>query len=226
MLKLEKVSKQYLNGKGITNISITFQPGEITGILGRNGSGKSTLFKSILELIPIDSGTITFHDHSISSQYEKVAYITEEGSSLPNLSATDYGHFLKRYYPSFDYKKYENLLDRFEINLYDKIKENSRGQQLKLEIAAGFAMNGELMILDEPFTTLDVYAKEDVIKLLIEQLHEDITILIATHNIEEIEQVVDRCIFMDRGNVVEDIQMDDLYQKDMNLKKLFDKYKK
>ncbi|MEF2783102.1 ABC transporter ATP-binding protein [Erysipelotrichaceae bacterium HCN-30851] len=225
MLKLENVSKLYAPSQGLFNTSISFKKGEITGILGRNGSGKSTLLKSILNLIPIDSGIITYDDLPIEEQLEKIAYITEEGSYFPYMSAKAYGKFLSSYYPSFSNSQYMQLLERFEVPINNAIRNLSKGQQLKVEISAGFAMNAKLIILDEPFTTLDIYAKEDTIKLLIEQAKDDVMILITTHNIEEIETVIDRCVVLDKGKIVEDIMMDDLNEDGKDLKTLLDAYR-
>ena len=225
MLKLENVSKLYAPSQGLFNTSISFKKGEITGILGRNGSGKSTLLKSILNLIPIDSGIITYDDLPIEEQLEKIAYITEEGSYFPYMSAKAYGKFLSSYYPSFSNSQYMQLLERFEVPINNAIRNLSKGQQLKVEISAGFAMNAKLIILDEPFTTLDIYAKEDTIKLLIEQAKDDVMILITTHNIEEIETVIDRCVVLDKEKIVEDIMMDDLNEDGKDLKTLLDAYR-
>lgn len=225
MLKLENVSKLYAPSQGLFNTSISLKKGEITGILGRNGSGKSTLLKSILNLIPIDSGIITYDDLPIEEQLEKIAYITEEGSYFPYMSAKAYGKFLSSYYPSFSNSQYMQLLERFEVPINNAIRNLSKGQQLKVEISAGFAMNAKLIILDEPFTTLDIYAKEDTIKLLIEQAKDDVMILITTHNIEEIETVIDRCVVLDKGKIVEDIMMDDLNEDGKDLKTLLDAYR-
>lgn len=225
MLKLENVSKLYAPSQGLFNTSISFKKREITGILGRNGSGKSTLLKSILNLIPIDSGIITYDDLPIEEQLEKIAYITEEGSYFPYMSAKAYGKFLSSYYPSFSNSQYMQLLERFEVPINNAIRNLSKGQQLKVEISAGFAMNAKLIILDEPFTTLDIYAKEDTIKLLIEQAKDDVMILITTHNIEEIETVIDRCVVLDKGKIVEDIMMDDLNEDGKDLKTLLDAYR-
>ena len=117
------------------------------------------------------------------------------------------------------------LLERFEVPINNAIRNLSKGQQLKVEISAGFAMNAKLIILDEPFTTLDIYAKEDTIKLLIEQAKDDVMILITTHNIEEIETVIDRCVVLDKGKIVEDIMMDDLNEDGKDLKTLLDAYR-
>lgn len=225
MLILENVKKLYSNNRGLRSTSIQFREGEITGILGRNGSGKTTLLKAILNLLPLDEGWITLHDKPVEEQFEQIAFITEDGSFFPYMSAKEYGEFLTLYYPSFSKKRYFELLDQFEVSIFDTIKSLSKGQQLKVEISAGFAMNAKLIILDEPFTTLDIYAKEDTVRLLIEQVKEDVIILISTHNIEEIETVIDRCVVLDDGMIKEDIMMDDLNECGKDLRALLDPYR-
>ena len=86
-------------------------------------------------------------------------------------------------------------------------------------------MNAKLIILDEPFTTLDIYAKEDTVRQLIEQVKEDVIILISTHNIEEIEAVIDRCVVLDDGMIKEDITMDELNESGKDLRALLDPYR-
>ena len=225
MLKLENVKKLYLNNHGLRKTTVSFQEGQITGILGRNGSGKTTLLKLILGLIQPDSGNITYLDNPIQEHYDQIAYISEGGSFFPYMNPKEYGNFLASYYPSFSLTSYHELLSNFEIDLFDKIRNMSKGQQLKLEISAGFAMNAKLIVLDEPFTTLDIYAKEDTVKLLIEQLKEDTIILISTHNIEEIEHVIDRCLILDDGMIKEDILMDELNEKGMDIRTLMDAHR-
>ena len=225
MLILENVKKLYSNNRGLRSTSIQFREGEITGILGRNGSGKTTLLKAILNLLPLDEGWITLHNKPVEEQFEQIAFITEDGSFFPYMSAKEYGEFLTLYYPSFSKKRYFELLDQFEVSIFDTIKSLSKGQQLKVEISAGFAMNARLIILDEPFTTLDIYAKEDTVRLLIEQVKEDVIILISTHNIEEIETVIDRCVVLDDGMIQEDIMMDELNESGKDLRALLDPYR-
>lgn len=225
MLKLEQVSKLYRNNHGLQKTSITFQEGQITGILGRNGSGKTTLLKAILNLVPIDSGVVSYNGKSIEEQYAQIAFISEDGSFFPYMSAEEYGNFLAMYYPSFSKDDYQKLLEQFEVDTTTHIRNLSKGQQLKVEISVGFATNAKLIILDEPFTTLDIYAKEDTVRLLIEQLKDDVIILISTHNIEEIENVIDRCIVLDNGSIKEDILIDDLNKEGKDLRALLDTYR-
>ena len=225
MLKLEQVSKLYRNNHGLQKTSITFQEDQITGILGRNGSGKTTLLKAILNLVPIDSGVVSYNGKSIEEQYAQIAFISEDGSFFPYMSAEEYGNFLAMYYPSFSKDDYQKLLEQFEVDTTTHIRNLSKGQQLKVEISAGFATNAKLIILDEPFTTLDIYAKEDTVRLLIEQLKDDVIILISTHNIEEIENVIDRCIVLDNGSIKEDVFIDDLNKEGKDLRALLDTYR-
>lgn len=225
MLKLENVKKLYSNNRGLRNTTIEFHEGEITGILGRNGSGKTTLLKAILNLIPLDDGLITWNDKAVEEQFDKIAFITEDGSYFPYMSPKEYGEFLTLYYPAFSKERYFDFLAQFEVSKTDTIRTLSKGQQLKVEISAGFALNAKLIILDEPFTTLDVYAKEDTVRQLIEQVKEDVIILISTHNIEEIEAVIDRCIVLDNGIVKEDIMMDELNESGKDLRALLDPYR-
>lgn len=225
MLELKNISKNFHNSRGIKNLNIIFKEGEITGILGRNGSGKTTLLKSILGLLELNNGSILFHQKNVYEQYEQVCFISADGSYLPFMSASSYGQFLKKYYPNFSITRYNELLKRFELEVYTRIKDLSKGQQMKVEIAAGFSMNATLMILDEPFTSLDVYAKEDTMKLIINEVKEDTIILVSTHDIEEIEQIADRCVVLDQGSIVEDIQLDSLHEKGAELKELLEKYR-
>ena len=211
MLKLENVKKLYSNNRGLRNTTIEFQEGEITGILGRNGSGKTTLLKGILNLLPLDDGIITWNDKSVEEQFDKVAFITEDGSYFPYISSKEYGDFLSLYYPAFSKERYFELLDQFEVSKTDTIRT--------------LAMNAKLIILDEPFTTLDIYAKEDTVRQLIEQVKEDVIILISTHNIEEIEAVIDRCVVLDDGMIKEDITMDELNESGKDLRALLDPYR-
>ena len=202
MLILDNVSKTYTNGKGIKNLSIQFQEGEITGILGRNGSGKTTMLKSILDLIQIDNGSILWNEKPVYDQYQDVAFISEEGSFMPNMSAKEYGIFLKDYYIHFDQNKYDELLSKFEISDGGKIKEFSKGQQMKTEIAAGFAMNAKLIVLDEPFNALDEKSVEKVKKIIKQRAEAGALIIVSCHDREILDQIADSIYYMEEGKII------------------------
>lgn len=225
MLKIKHAKKDYYFHKGIFGIDLEINKGNIVGLIGRNGSGKSTLMKAILNLIKLDEGSILLDDEKIYKQYERVSYISEGGSFISYMSPKQYGDFLANYYTRFDIAAYKAMLQHFEIDLLGSIASLSKGQQMKVEIAAGLSMDADLYILDEPFNALDVYAKQDTIKYLLERFDDTKIILISTHNVEEIEQVIDRCIIMEKGCIVEDVEMEELHKNHQALCDLLDKYR-
>lgn len=225
MLKIEHAKKDYYLHKGIFDINLEIRKGSIVGLFGRNGSGKSTLMKAILNLIKLDEGVIRFDEKAIYQQYDRISYICEGGSFISYMNPKQYCAFLANYYPSFDVEKYEKMLRHFEIDSRSSLNSLSKGEQMKVEIAAGLSIDASLYILDEPFNALDTYAKQDTIKYILEVFDETKIILLSTHNIEEIEQVIDRCIIMEKGRIVEDVEMEEIHMKQLDLHDLLDKHR-
>lgn len=225
MLKIEHVKKDYYFHKGIFDITLDIKKGSIVGILGRNGSGKSTLMRAILNLIKLDEGRILLNDMPVYKQYGRVAYIHEGGSYISYMNPKQYRDFLAMYYTNCDAASYDAMLQQFEIDPTGSIASLSKGQQMKVEIAAGLSMDADLYILDEPFNALDVYAKQDMIKYLLQLFDETKIILISTHNVEEIEQVIDRCIIMEQGKIVEDVIMENIQEQGIDLRTMLHRYR-
>ncbi len=225
MLEVKNVEKVYNRNKGIKDITFALKEGEICALLGKNGSGKTTLLKCILDLVEKNHGEILLDGKKVSEQYEKVAFISADGSAISYMKVIEYGHFLKKYYESFNFDEYIQLCRHLKVEEFHRIQELSKGEKMKVEIAAGCAMHAKLIVLDEPFTSLDIYAKEDALKLLLKQLNEDVIILVSTHDIDEIEGIADRCIVLNDGKKVEDFYLDDLHDKGIELKEFLQKYR-
>lgn len=225
MLEVKHVTKEYGVKKAIADISATFEAGTITGILGSNGSGKTTLLKCILNLATMQEGSVLLDGEPVHKQYQRVAFISENGSSIPYMNPEQYGKFLQDYYERFVYEEYIELLDQFQVEKDHSIATLSKGQQLKVDLAAGFSMHVDLLILDEPFTTLDIYAKEDTVQFLLKQFHENQIVLLSTHNIEEIETIIDRCIILKEGSIVNAFSMDDLNEQGEDLRSILEQYR-
>lgn len=225
MLEVKNITKLYEGNKGIQDITFTLKEGEICALLGKNGSGKTTLLKCILELVEKTYGSILLDGKIVSDQYERVAFISADGSSISYMKVREYGEFLKKYYESFDFDEYIQLCEHLKVEESNRIQELSKGEKMKVELAAGCAMHAKLIVLDEPFTSLDIYAKEDALKLLLKQLNEDVIILVSTHDVDEIEGIADRCIVLNDGKKVEDFYLDDLHDKGIDLKEFLQKYR-
>ena len=225
MLEVNHLEKKFSETKGIFDMTFTLQPGEITALLGRNGSGKTTLINCMLSLLKQDYGVVLLDDKEVSQQLEKVALISANLSSISYMSVDDYGHFLEQYYPTFQFEDYKAILRDLKISSDGVISSLSKGDQMKVELAAGFAMHAKVLLLDEPFTNLDIYAKEDAIKHLLAQVQEDVIILVATHDIDEIEGIADRCLILDEGKLVDDFYLDVLHEEGLELKQYLQKYR-
>ncbi len=211
MIELKNVKKYYgLKALGIMDESAVINSGEVVGILGENGAGKSTLLKSVMGLLELTSGEILIDGRPPKEMYDKMAFITHEGSFFPHLTPDGYGEFLSGYFKSFDLGRYEKLLKFFELDPRRKIRTFSYGQKAKLEICAGFSKMARYIIMDEPFLGEDIHTRRDFIKLMASSLKTDETILLSTHHIDEIENFIDRAIVLKNGRIKADFYMDDL----------------
>lgn len=218
MLHIEHLTKDYGNGQGVFDICLDCERGQIIGLVGSNGSGKTTLIKTILQLLPFQEGTITWKESEIKDIFDDIAYITDTLSFLPDMNPRTYGGFLKDFYPKFNMERYNRILQHFEIDSRKRLKKMSAGQKLKVEIAAGFSQGAHLLLLDEPFSNLDVFSKQDSIKMLLSPLNDEETVLISSHDIDDIDKVIDRAVVLRRGRIVQDVCMEELHDQGLSLK--------
>ncbi len=218
MIEIKNVTKYYGNkGLGLYKASAKINKGEIVGILGENGSGKTTLLKAIMGLTELEEGEVLIEGKPPYQMYNKMAFITEEGSYFPWMTPYEYGVFLSDFIPSFNLELYMKLLNFFEIDPHKKIRAFSTGQRSKLEISAGFSKGAQYILMDEPFRGNDMFTRRDFLKLLISSLKQDETILISTHIIEDIENFIDRAIILRHGRIKADIYIDDIRKDNKSL---------
>ena len=199
---------------------LTIGEGEIVGVLGANGSGKTTLLKTIMGITELSSGEIKLLGGSPQEHYSEMAYISEEGSFFPHMTPREYGAYLADFFPRFDLARYNRLLDFYEIPEARKLRTFSKGQKLKVEISAGLAKSARLILMDEPFQGKDLLSRKEFIQLAVSGMREDQTLLIATHLISEIENVIDRAIILHHGRLKADVQIDELREQGQGLSEL------
>lgn len=225
MIEISQLWRQYRSSafKLIVN-DLRIHDGEIVGILGANGSGKSSLLKAVMGLGELRTGIVRIDGKPVEQQYENMAFITEEGSYRRELTPLEYAEFLASFYPRFDNDYYEQLLGFYELNANEKIRTFSRGQRSKLEICAGLAKRAKHIIMDEPFLGKDVFTRQDFLKLMVSNLEGGEVILITTHLIDEIENVIDRAVILQDGFVKADVYMDDLREEGKTLSEVLAKF--
>lgn len=212
MIRVEGLNFYYMIGENILeDISFTAEKGEIIGILGANGVGKTTLLKLLAGLLTPRSGNVQINEKSAVASCGDIAFISEAGSYLKDLTPLKYGEFLADFYPDFDMEYYKKLLSFFQLE--DKpIKKISKGQKAKAEVAAGMAKRTKYIIMDEPFIGKDMFTRQDFMQALAGSLTGDETIFITTHEIDEIENFIDRALILKDNTIIADVKMDDLRQ--------------
>lgn len=222
MLEVKHLKKRYTRKTEVLkDINFTIPDGEIVALLGANGVGKTTCLKCMTGIEEFTEGTVIVDGKENQWDYEELAFISEEGSFLPFLSANKYGEFLADFFPKFDRERYEELLRLLEVDENQKIEKMSKGQRMKVEVAAGFAKHAKYIFMDEPFTGLDVFTRDKFLKLLIGQLQGEETILLSTHDINDIENFVDRALILRDGVIQSAAYVDDLRMERKSLVEYF-----
>lgn len=218
MIEIKNLTKYYgRKSLGLYDINFNIEGGQIIGIFDQNGSGKTTLLKSIMGLCELNSGTVFIDGKPAKEQYERLSFITEEGSFFPWMTPEEYGEFLSEFFDRFDQAKYHKLLDFFRIDSKAKIRTMSKGQKAKVETAAGFSKGADIILMDEPFSGKDMVTRKEFLKLINTSLRTDETILIATHLVDEIENMLDRAIILKYGRIAGDFYMDEIRQQGISL---------
>lgn len=209
--KLQKTYRKHGATVGLLEANFTVPDGQIVGILGENGAGKTTLLRAMAGLLPA-KGRALFDGKPAAAQYQRVSYITAEGSYYPALTAAEYGAMLADLNPAFDEVRYREFLDFFSLSGRDVIGRLSTGQKARVELAAGFAKRAAYYLMDEPFLGKDPFTRKDFIKLMSGTLHGEETILLSTHYLDDVEHFLDRALILHKGRIVDDVLTDDLHE--------------
>lgn len=213
MLELRRVSKHFCGIPAVDNVSFTAGPGEVTGYLGPNGSGKSTTMKMITGLIELTSGQILFEgkpiDADLIAYKRRMGYVPEEPHLYIHLSGIEYLTMVAqlRDLPARQSAERIDGLLRL-LSLYDdrhaSISGYSKGMRQKVLIAAALLHNPDLVLLDEPFSGLDV-ASALVLRSLIQQLAaRGKTVMFSSHELDTVERISNRVVILHHGKVVAD----------------------
>jgi len=178
--------------------------GNIIGLFGANGAGKSTLLKLIAGLIHPKKGSIEVNGYLPGDRdpsFLQEVFLIDEELFLPDLSIKKYISMLAPMYPKFEHDKMNQILEDFGLQDADHLKKLSMGQQKKFIIAFGLSTNCKLLLLDEPSNGLDIPSKKIFRKVLVNAIEEDQLVIISTHQVKDIENIIDKIVILDQGNI-------------------------
>ena len=186
------------------NLSLRLPAGEIIGLLGRNGVGKSTLIKLLSSLLTPQQGIIYFQGKAITrgaELYSRLMVVPEE-FTLPKVTVKSFVQHTAPLYPAFNQEQFDHYCNVLEVDCSAKFSDLSMGQRKKAYLAFALACNVELLLLDEPTNGLDITAKAALRSILAAYADESKTIIISTHQAHDIENLVDRVVILEGGNVL------------------------
>lgn len=202
MIEVKNATKKYKKVKALDNISFEIHEGKITCLLGINGVGKSTVLKAICGLIKLDSGEILIDGEKIDNKiYDKVAFVPDVDNYFVQFTIKEIFEFMKTFYKNWDDKKAYEMLNLFNLTDDRKILNLSKGNIARVKIILGFAQNAKYTILDEPFSGIDIFKREDFLKVMTKYITDEQSIIITTHEISEIEMIADDVILIDNGKL-------------------------
>ncbi len=213
-LELSNVSKHY---KDFTLDSISFKvpQGSIVGLIGENGAGKSTTINAVLGLINKDSGTVTMLGKTdIDAVCKENIGVVFDGNNYPDmLTPKKLGKVFENIYSSWNKKKYEELLKKFNLPLDKKIKKFSKGMKMKYAISVAFSHNSKLLILDEATSGLDPIMRDEILDMFLDFIQdEENSILVSSHITSDLEKVADYIVFIHNGKIVFSKTKDELLE--------------
>ncbi len=200
-------------------INLELPQGYITVLVGENGAGKSTLLNLMMQTIYPDQGWMTWFGQPAKGELplsirQRIAYVSEHSSIEENrMTALDAAHFRSQWYPKWNQKRFEQMLTEFQVPSTTKLNKVSKGQRQKFELAAAIATSPDLLLMDEPSSGLDPFAWKDMIRTLHQLMDtDDLSILITTHRMEEVERLADYVMLMNDGMIYGIQEKDTLYQ--------------
>lgn len=206
MIHIQHLSFRYKKQEALfTDLSFQQANGSIVGLLGKNGAGKSTLLQLISGLLKPQEGKLFingFKPFDRLPNFLADIYMVSEEFAFPSITIGVYIKATAPLYPKFDYEKMNNILQEFELDPKKNLNQLSHGQRKKFLIAFALSTNCSLLILDEPTNGLDIPSKSLFRKILVSSVTEEQLILISTHQVKDIETIVDKIVVLNEGKIM------------------------
>lgn len=207
MIQIENLSYSYPRKKQrvLHDFSISLEKGRVYGLLGKNGTGKSTLLYLMAGLLTPKSGQVLYEGIDVRRRLPNTLndiFLVPEEFELPPTSLADFVLFNSPFYPRFSHEDMLKYLHYFEMDVDVNLKELSMGQKKKVFMSFALATNTSLLIMDEPTNGLDIPGKSQFRKLIASGMRDDRTILISTHQVRDIDALLDHIIIMDESKVL------------------------
>ncbi|MBQ7726076.1 MAG: ABC transporter ATP-binding protein [Clostridia bacterium] len=203
ILECRNLSKAYKNTLALNQLNVQIQPGRIVGLLGPNGSGKTTLIKLATGLLTPTVGDLRIDGMPVGVKTKKiVSYLPDRNFLAPWMSVNQMIDYFADFFEDFSRERAEGMLQNLQIDRTRKIKTLSKGNQEKVALILVMSRVSKLYLLDEPIAGVDPATRDYILRTIISNYTQDATILISTHLIADVEQVLNDVIFIKQGQIV------------------------
>ena len=215
ILECRNLVKSYGNKVALEGIDLSMKRGRIVGLLGPNGSGKSTLIMLANGLLTPTSGELLINGNKPGIETKKiVSYLPERTYLADWMKVSDIINFFKDFYEDFNVEKAYDMLSKLNINANDKLKTMSKGTKEKVQLILVMSREAELYFLDEPIAGVDPAARDYILNTIISNYNENATVVISTHLISDIEQILDDVIFISYGKIYLSKSVDEIREEE------------
>ncbi|WP_315505960.1 ABC transporter ATP-binding protein [Oribacterium parvum] len=209
MLQASNLSKKYNGRTALDHVNVEMGDGKIYAFLGPNGSGKTTFMKILASLTKQSEGELLLDGKALSIKSRAdVAYLPTETHAYPFMTVGEFGEYYKTFFKDFDEIRYKSWVERMKIPFRTPFKVLSSGMDKKVRVAATLAREAKVLILDEPFNGVDLLAREEIEKMILEVMSDNRTIILSSHLVEEVESYVNFALFFNEGRLLamEDVE--------------------
>lgn len=218
MIDVRDLSFHYQGSKHqvFSHFDLSLEPGSVYGLLGKNGTGKSTLLYLISGLLMPNAGSVTVDGHESRRRepelLEKLFFVPEE-YSMPDMTFDAFSKMMRTFYPHFSEELLEKCLTDFEMPTKPNLKELSMGQKKKVYMSFAIATGTRLLMMDEPTNGLDIPSKALFRKVVSNYMSEDRTLIISTHQVHDIESLLDHVTIIDQSKVLLNSSITDISKR-------------
>ncbi|MDN0061960.1 ABC transporter ATP-binding protein [Mediterraneibacter glycyrrhizinilyticus] len=214
ILECQRLTKKYGSFFALSELTLSLDRGQIVGLLGPNGSGKTTLIKLANGLLNPTDGHIMINGLAPGTESKKiVSYLPDRSFFSEHMKVKEIISYYTDFYDNFSTDRAAKMLDTLEINVNSRVSALSKGTKEKVQLVLVMSRDADLYILDEPIGGVDPGARDYILQTILTNYNENATVLISTHLISDIENVLDRVIFLRNGQLALNETVDDIRLK-------------
>ena len=211
LLQISSLTKKYGTLTALNDLNLELESGHITGLLGPNGSGKTTLIKIICGLLVPTSGTVTVKGNPVGVESKKViSYLPDTTYLGKSSSVEEIISYFRDFYEDFDENRTYDMLQKLGIDPKSRLRTLSKGTKEKVQLILVMSRRADLYILDEPIAGVDPAARDYILNTIITNYDENASILLSTHLISDVENILDEVIFIKQGSIVRHSTVDEI----------------